>query len=94
MRNLFISYDLNAPGQRYDKVSEVIKGLGNWAKVQKSMWFVSTSLSAADAANRVWRAMDSSDSLIVIDTVSNEAAWMGLAPDVSRFIQDHWQHSR
>ncbi len=51
MNNLFISYDLNVPGQRYDQVIEAIKKLGNWAKVQKSFWYVSSSLSAEEAVD-------------------------------------------
>ena len=43
MNNLFISYDLKNPGQNYDRVITAIKGLGSWAKVQYSLWFVSST---------------------------------------------------
>jgi len=42
MNNLFVSYDLKDPGQNYDRVITAIKGLGSWAKVQYSLWYVSS----------------------------------------------------
>lgn len=90
MNNLFISYDLNAPGQRYDAVAEAIKGLGNWAKVQKSFWYVKSTLSAADAVKRVWAVMDRNDSLIVVDATGKQAAWQGIDPKVAQHIIDNW----
>jgi len=88
--NLFISYDLYTPGQNYEKVIAAIQALGNWAKVHKSFWFVKSSLSASDAATRVWAVMDSNDSLIVIDATNNLAAWHNLDSKVSQFIKDNW----
>lgn len=90
MNNLFISYDLNAPGQRYDKVEEAIKALGNWAKVQKSFWYVNSMHSVSEAAQRVWAVMDGNDSLIVVDASHNLATMFGVAPKVSQYIIDQW----
>ena len=78
MNNLFISYDLKNPGQNYDRVITAIKGLGSWAKVQYSLWFVSSTYTAKQAAEIVRRAQDSNDTLIVIDPTNNDAAWYGL----------------
>jgi hypothetical protein len=89
--NLFISYDLFVPGQGYDKVAAAIKSLGNWAKVQMSFWYVNSNHLASDAAGIVWAALDANDSLIVVDTTNNNAAWYNLNPEVSKFLQDHWR---
>src|SRR5207248_9283910 len=88
--NLFVSYDLYTPGQNYEKVAEVIKTLGNWAKVQKPFWYVNSNHTASSAACIVWAAMDNNDSLIVVDATNNNAAWHNLDPQVSKFIKDHW----
>lgn len=88
--NLFISYDLNNPGQNYSAVIEKIKSLGGWANVQKSFWFLSTSLTAQQVANALWSVMDANDSLIVIDANANDAYWFNLDPAVSKYIQDNW----
>lgn len=90
MNNLFISYDLKNPGQNYDRVIAAIKGLGSWAKVQYSLWFVSSAYTAKQAADIVWRAQDANDTLIVIDATTSDAAWYGLSTEVSEHIQKHW----
>lgn len=90
MNNLFVSYDLKDPGQNYDRVITAIKGLGSWAKVQYSLWYVSSNFSASQAAEVVRRAQDSNDTLIVIDATSNEASWYGITEEVTQFIKRHW----
>ena len=88
--NLFISYDLYTPGQDYEKVAKAIKSLGNWAKVQKSFWYVNSGHTASEAVDVVWATMDKNDSLIVVDATNNMAAWRNLNDEVSKFIKDHW----
>lgn len=88
--NLFVSYDLHSPGQDYDKVADAIKSLGAWAKVQYSLWYVKSQLSASDASEKVWAVMDRNDSLIVIDATNNNASWYNLSQEVSYFIKEHW----
>ncbi len=90
MNNLFISYDLKNPGQNYDRVITAIKGLGSWAKAQYSLWFVSSTYTAKQAAEIVRRAQDSNDTLIVIDATNNDAAWYGLTTEVSEHIRQNW----
>lgn len=88
--NLFISYDLNSPGQDYSAVIDEIKSLGSWAKVQKSFWYVNSSLSASEAVDRIWAKMDVNDSLIVVDATNNNAAWQGLSDEVGNAIKNQW----
>ncbi len=88
--NLFVSYDLNSPGQDYSSVIDEIKSLGSWAKVQKSFWYVSSNLSAKQAAERVWAKMDRNDSLIVVDASNENSYWYNLSDTVSKQIQDNW----
>lgn len=90
MNNLFISYDLNSPGKDYSSVIESIQSLGNWAKVQKSFWYVSSTLTAAQAVEKVWAHMDANDSLIVVDATNNTAAWHGLSSIVAQHIKNNW----
>ena len=90
--NLFISYDLNSPGQDYSSVIEEIKSLGNWAKIQKSFWYVNSTLTASQAVDRIWAKMDGNDSLIVVDAKNDNAAWQGLSDEVANFIKNKWSH--
>lgn len=91
-KNLFVSYDLNAPGKDYAKVIEAVKSLGAWAKVQKSFWYVRSSYTAEQAAKIIWAQMDSNDSLLVVDSTGNDAYWFNLSEQVSKHIQDHWNN--
>jgi len=88
--NLFVSYDLNTPGQDYEKVFNAIKSLGNLAKVQKSFWYVNSNYTASQAVDIVWKAMDKSDSLIIVDATNKNAAWQNIDPKVSELIRNHW----
>lgn len=88
--NLFISYDLNSPGQDYSSVINEIKSLGSWAKIQKSHWYVNSALTATQAVDQVWAKMDSNDSLIVIDATNNNASWQNLSEDVAIHIKNSW----
>ena len=88
--NLFISYDLYSPGQNYEKIIEVIKSLGNWAKIQKSFWYVKSNYSSSEASKIVWNSMDSNDSLIVVDATNDFTSWHNLNPEVSEFLKKKW----
>lgn len=88
--NLIVSYDLYNPGQDYSKVIEAIKDLGSWAKIHKSVWYVNSNYSASQAVDKVWAAMDTNDSLFVVDASSNNAAWQNLSAEVSNHIGDQW----
>ena len=88
--NLFVSYDLNSPGQDYEAVHEAIKSLGSWAKVQKSFWYVNSTYSASQAVDKVWAVMDSNDSLIVVDATNNNASWQNLSEKVANHIKTKW----
>lgn len=88
--NLFISYDLNSPGQDYEEVISEIKTLGSWAKVQKSFWYVNSNLTAKEARARLLAKMDDNDSLIVIDSTNNSASWHNLSDAVGAHIRDKW----
>lgn len=88
--NLIITYDLNKSDKNYEGVFEAIKSLGNWAKYQKSAWYVNSSHTASQARDIVWAKMDSNDSLMVVDATNNQAAWNGLSDQVSTYIKDQW----
>lgn len=92
MANFFISYDLMAPGQHYDRVTEAVKACGNWARIEYSLFYVSSNLPLADITTRVWNAMDSNDKLIVIDASHNNAETRNVSPDVLQFMKNHWNN--
>ncbi|MFZ6773060.1 hypothetical protein ACO0LB_10140 [Undibacterium sp. SXout7W] len=90
MNNLFISYDLIAPGQHYEQVSEKIKSLGAWAKVELSLFYVKSALGSEAVANAVYSVMDKNDKLIVIDTTNNSFHSFNLDPVVIKQMLNYW----
>ncbi len=72
--NLFIAYDLDAPGQNYDAVQNAIKSLGQWWQAQYSLFYVHTQHSPREAFALVQPAMDANDRLAVINCASDLGA--------------------
>lgn len=88
--NLFVSYDLMAEGQNYERIATAIESLGSWAKVHKSLWYVNSNLTASQAVDHLKSAVDKNDKVLVIDTTNNNAAWNILDPRVSAHMQENW----
>lgn len=66
--NLFIAYDLhNKPSENYDAVHSAIKELGQWHQFQQSLFYLHTTMTAAEVSAHVWAHMYSDDKLAVID---------------------------
>jgi hypothetical protein len=86
--NLFVSYDLDAPGQNYNRVIAAIQALGDAVRVHQSLFYVKTILSTKDAEARVWAAADSNDRIIVIQAA--DAWWHNPLPGAQEFIQQRW----
>lgn len=63
-----ISYDLNAPGQNYEKVKDVITNFGGaYIKLQKSFWLVRNDLTADEMARDILNVVDKNDSIFVCE---------------------------
>lgn len=88
--NLFISYDLQSPGQDYARVIEAIKALGPWAKVLESVWYVNAAMTAESAAKHIFAHMDENDRLIVVDASNKDAYWYNLSETVAKHMQANW----
>lgn len=88
--NLVISYDLYNPGQDYATVIDTIKTLGSWAKIHKSVWYVNSNHTAAQAVAKIWPVMDKNDSLFVVDATNNSASWQNLSDTVANHIKNEW----
>ena len=88
-RNLLISYDLDAPGQNYQKVIAAIEALGQATVVHRSLYYVKSNFSVVDAEAKVRAAIDSNDRLIVIEATS--AQWFHLLPGAAAFMKERWE---
>lgn len=88
MKNLFISYDLMNPGQKYAAVEKAINACGPGIRVHFSLWFIKSDMSAKQAADAIQPSLDSNDKLIVIE--ADNAAWLSLNPGASDLMLKHW----
>lgn len=88
-RVLMVGYDLNKPGQNYQKVHEAIKGLGSdWWHYLDSTWLVVTTLTASQGWDRIAPAFDKSDSCLVLDVTGDDySGW--LPKDAWAWIRQH-----
>ncbi|OBG63321.1 hypothetical protein [Mycobacterium sp. E735] len=71
MSALLIGYDLNKPGQDYDKLFEKIKGLGAWWHYLDSTWIVDTTLTPREAFDDIKPTLDDSDRLLIVNITSD-----------------------
>ncbi|WP_431220561.1 hypothetical protein [Leifsonia xyli] len=63
-----ITYDLNSPGQKYEKLSEKIKAYGTYVKLMESTWMVSGySLTAQGIYDNLSPVLDKNDNIFVVN---------------------------
>ena len=71
-----IGYDLNIPGQDYNKLIEAIKKTGTWWHQLDSTWIVESNLSAEKIRDILIQYLDRNDKILVAK-LSGESAWAG-----------------
>ncbi len=62
---ILVTYDLNSPGQKYQRLIQTIKSTGDWCHCLESTWLLRTSLTAEQVATRLRQQMDGNDKLLV-----------------------------
>ena len=72
-----ISYDLNAPGQKYkcleDKIGKICSGS---CKYVESSWIVKYSGNATDLCEDLRKCLDQNDHILVIKVVNDKWGWL------------------
>lgn len=78
MSTFLVSYDLMAPGQKYAKLIETIKGIGGYAHVMGSTWMVSANYATPETIyNELRPTIDDGDRLLVNQiTPSASQGWL------------------
>ena len=88
--NLFVSFQL-ADVQRSGALTlAAVEELGYSVPVFRTLWYVRSNLSAAEAAARLRVVMDERDRLVVIDTCNNEVAALNLDERDCAHLDAHW----
>lgn len=72
-----ISYDLNAPGQDYQRIQATIEKCGPAIRCLKSVWMLNSLLTVARLQETIKANSDENDNFIVIDvTGQGRDGWM------------------
>ena len=91
--NLLISLQVGA-ADRAAAATRVIRGLGAAMELHPTLWVVSSSYSAEDAADRVWTTLGDDGRLIVVDSSNDNIAWFNLPDDVAAALSTTWRRNR
>jgi hypothetical protein len=75
-----VAYDLNVPGQHYDKVIAEITRTPH-LKILRSSWLVDTNEAAPTLRTRIMAVADQNDRLFISQVTGNNDGWLG---------QDQW----
>ena len=73
--NVFIAFTLRDPKRRQNRLVQCITGLGVWAPISRTMWYLSTTCSSKDVFQRLLSAVEEGDHLCVFDSAGNVATW-------------------
>ena len=82
-----VSFDLCAPGQRYDDLFSLINKEGKWARLGGSAFLLESDKSAVELRDIFKNVLDGNDKLYV-GKVEAPAAWTGMSDEVSEWIKN------
>ena len=69
---ILVSYDLNTPGQKYEKLYEKIKAYGTYAKILDSAWIVCrTGITPESVYTDLKKVLDDGDHIFAVDISSS-----------------------
>jgi len=78
MSAVLITYDLNSPGQKYEKVITALKSVtGTWCKITESSWIVAGSTTVTRVYDSLSPFIDGGDRVFVVDiTAQPRQGWL------------------
>lgn len=88
MKTLMIGYDLNTPGQDYNKLFDAIKSYGTWWHHLDSTWIIKTDKTPSQVRDHLKQFLDKNDELLVV-TLSGTGAWTGFKDKGSTWLKNH-----
>lgn len=87
MATLLVGYDLNKPGQRYERLYRRLKQLKPWWHYLDSTWLVRTSMTPKELRDDLRRFIDGDDELLVIDITGR--VWAADGFDSYNWLHDN-----
>jgi hypothetical protein len=74
-----ISYDLNKPGQNYERLHAEIKRTDRWTRVLESTWLVWTTETVTQLQTRLNRVIHRNNRLFISRVTRENGGWMDRA---------------
>lgn len=88
--DILISYSLRETGKDYQPLYEAISGLGAWAAIHETLWYVKSEFESDYIIEQLKQYVGNNDVLFVVN-VSNESVWeINAAPEVADQINNYW----
>lgn len=81
MKLHIVSYDLNTPGQNYDRLIKRLTEIGA-KRILFSQWMLKSGLNAAELRDDLARYIDPNDKLLVADVTNAPLAWTTLRVEI------------
>jgi hypothetical protein len=88
--NLFVSFQLSDSQRSSALTLAAVEELGSSVPVFRTLWYVRSNLSAAEAAARLRAVLDDRDRLVVIDTSRNEIAMLNIDERACAVLDVQW----
>lgn len=73
-----ISYDLNTPGQKYDKIISTIKEdiSGAWSKYLESTFLITSQYTPQEMIDKLKPHLDKTDRMMIFEVLDNKSGWL------------------
>ena len=80
-----IAYDLNKPGQDYDRIEKLISKLPTHSRILRSTWFVKSKRTAQEIFDLLEPALDRNEGIFIARIDLPLCAWH-LKPSIDQWI--------
>jgi hypothetical protein len=87
---ILVAYDLNSPGQKYDKLIAALKEYGTWMHHLDSTWLIRTESTTQEVHSNLRQHLDGDDELLVVNVSGDARTWSGFNEEGSSWIKDTW----
>jgi len=84
-----VTYDLRKPGRNYDGLIDHLQSYAGWWHCLESMWFVESTLTAAELRDKIRTFVDANDGVLVMDVRTRSWATLGLSNQCNTWLKEN-----
>lgn len=81
-----VTYDLKAPGRKYDELYKALKAYGSYAVPTESQWLIETQQTSRQIVDNLKHHVDANDTILVT-RLATDASGYNVNADVWNWIQ-------